>query len=540
MSPLTEARLTLRLRRVRLAALPLAFASSALTAQSASWRTGSGAEGIALKSETPPTLLIRADSAARAGRYDDAITLLRRYRAQAPDSVQGLVALARTFAWARRFPESVEAYDAAVRLLPNDYELRMAQATTLGWAGRYDESAAVFRSTASGPAAAVRAGERGLASVAGWRGDHADALRRWEQLVASDTSDAEAWTGLSQARRWTGNARGAERAARAALSLAPADAEAKNASDAARAAIGPTVEPQALRVQDSDGNRSQFISASARMAAPWTGSMTLIASQRTAEFLAARGTARTVRSVMNWSPVDGGRLNLRAEGGVSQLEGRRSLLDSAVLRTAPIAALGAVARVSRRVTVSATASRRPFDEIALLIVNGISMSSFDAATEMQLPATVRFTADAGVTRFEHGAPNTRRSGSALLTIAPRKWMMFGAVMKAQANTGTPRDGYFAPRQYRLAEGMVRVARERDRGVISSLEAGVGSQRIAFTNVTRVTQMTQRVTASVTWRPSARFEISTMSSAGRMASPFTQAPGKYEYFTLGLQARVPLR
>ena len=386
--------------------------SSSLPAQSALRRTGSASTAIPTTSELPATLLMRADSAARAGRYDDAITLLRRYRALAPDSVRGLVALARTLAWAQRFAESVDAYDVAVRLRPDDYELRIAYATTLGWAGRYDESASVFRSTANGPAAAVRAGERGMASVSGWRGDHAEALRQWEQLVARDPSDADAWTGMSHALRWTGNARGAARAAKTARSLAPTDAEAARAFRAARAAVGPTGEPQALQIHDSDGNRSQFISAAARIAAPWPGAISLVASQRTAEYLAVRGTARTMRSVGSWSLNGNARVVLRAEGGVTQLDGRRSPLDSAAVRTAPIVAVGASARLSPRMTVSATASHRPFDEIALLIVNGITTTSIDAATDVQLPANLRVVADVAVTRFEHGAPNTRRHGSA--------------------------------------------------------------------------------------------------------------------------------
>ncbi len=529
-----------RASRVCLVPLLVALASPSLSAQSALRRDGPALTAMPTILEAPPSLLLRADSAARAGRYDDAIALLRRYRAQAPDSVQGLVALARTLAWAQRFRESVDVYEMAVRRLPNDWELRIAYATTLGWAGRYDTSASVFRSTANGPPAAARAGQRGIASVAGWRGDHADALARWERLVATDTSDAEAWTGLSHARRWTGDTRGAARAATTAVSLAPTDAEATRALDAAQAAVGPTVEPQVLSIHDSDGNRSQFVSATAQIAAPWHGTVSVVASQRTAAYLAARGTGRTVRSIARWSTGQGMPVMFRAEGGVTQLDGRRVPSDTAAVRILPIVALGATAKVSRHVTVSATASHRPFDEIALLMVNGITTSSLDAATTVQLPAHLRVVADASVTRFENGAANTRRSGSALVTLAPRPWVTIGAQLKAHRNTGTPQDGYFAPRDYQLTEGTVRLARERDTGVTGALEAGVGSQRIALAGVQPVTQATQRVTASVTWRPSSRVEISGMSSAGRMASPFTQTVGKYDYVTVGLQARLPLR
>jgi cytochrome c-type biogenesis protein CcmH/NrfG len=529
-----------RIPRVCLGALFVALASPSLTAQSALRRDGPALAATPTLSEALAALLVGADSAARAGRYDDAIVLLRRYRAQAPDSVQGLVALARTFAWAQRFRESVDVYEAAVRRLPNDHELRIAYATTLGWAGRYNESATVFRSTVNGPPAAVRAGERGLASVAGWRGNHSEALARWERLVASDSSDADAWTGLSHARRWMGNTRGAERAARTAVTLAPTDAEATRALDAARAAVGPTVEPQVLSIHDSDGNRSQFMSATAQIAAPWRGAVSVVASQRTAEYLAARGTGRTMRSVARWSTGGGVPVMFRAEGGVTQLNGRRSPLDTAAARTLAIVAVGATANVSQRITVSATAAHRPFDEIALLMVNGIAASSLDAATTVQLPASLRVSADASVTRFENGTANIRHAGSALAAFTPRPWVTFGAMRKMQRNSGMPQDGYFAPQEYQLTEGSVRLTRAREAGVMGALEIGVGSQRIALASVPPVTQATQRVTASVTWRPSYGFEISTTSSAGRMASPFTQTVGKYDYVSVGLQARLVMR
>jgi len=489
----------------------------------------------------PNDLLVHADSLARTRRYNEAITLLHQYRTLAPDSVQGVVALARTYAMAGRLAECVTAYALATQMRPADFELRIAHATALAWAGNYDEAVRAFAHTVGGPAAVERAGQRGLASVAGWRGDHAEALRRWEQLVGSDARDLEAWIGLSNTRRWSGDARGALVAAQRATALQPLNTDAQRALHVARDVLTPSSDPQILQIHDSDGNRSQVMTLSARVVTPWPGAVTVYASHRDAEFLAARSTAQTLRGVMTSSVGAGGRVALRAEVGATRLEGSRSSAEAAATRIEPIVALGGALRVSPRLTIGATASRRPFDEVALLIVNGITTNAVEANAEFRLRGASTLQADAGVTRFEGGAPNTRQHGTIKVAVAARRWLSVGGTLAHQRNSGTPRDGYFAPARYDLAEGFARLGHERETGVMAALEAGLGGQRIAFTPSSSVlTQATQRLTASLTWRPTPRLSVSALGDAGRMASPFTQAAGTYEYLTLGLRARIPLR
>jgi hypothetical protein len=269
--------------------------------------------------------------------------------------------------------------------------------------------------------------------------------------------------------------------------------------------------------------------------------VTVYASHRDAEFLAARSTAQTLRGVMTSSVGAGGRVALRAEVGATRLEGSRSSAEAAATRIEPIVALGGALRVSPRLTIGATASRRPFDEVALLIVNGITTNAVEANAEFRLRGASTLQADAGVTRFEGGAPNTRQHGTIKVAVAARRWLSVGGTLAHQRNSGTPRDGYFAPARYDLAEGFARLGHERETGVMAALEAGLGGQRIAFTPSSSVlTQATQRLTASLTWRPTPRLSVSALGDAGRMASPFTQAAGTYEYLTLGLRARIPLR
>lgn len=531
---------SLRIRAVLGAlAAASAFHGGPIVAQSIVRQSDSRAPLVATTVE-PRDLLRRADSVARLGRYDDALVLIRQYRTLAPDSVQGVVAMARTLGLASRFSESVDAYATAAALRPNDYEIRLAHATALGWAKRYDEAARVFGTFDGAPPAAARAGARGLATVAGWRGDRADALRRWEQLVATDARDAEAWIGLSNTRRWSGDARGALRAAATAIALDASSSDAHVAERAARAMVGPSTEPQALQVHDSDGNRSRFASVAARVATPWPGSMMMSASHRDAEYLASLGTSQNVRIVATWAAGTGGQLAVRAEAGVTRLDGRRSPTDTSASRALPTMALGASMRVSPKLTVGATASRRPFDEVALLIVNGISTTSLDANVEYHLPADVALLAEVSVMQFSGGEANARRQGTLTITHAPRGWLRVAGLLKQQSNTGTPRDGYFAPKQYQLIEGVARLERDRATGVMGAIEAGLGAQQITFASTPVMRQATRRVSAMLTWRPTPSTEITALSDAGRMASPFTLVTGTYDYVTVGLRVRVPLR
>lgn len=522
-------------------------------------------------SETPSELYDRAVALGRAERYDESIALLRRYRDLAPDSARGLLALGRTLAWARRFSESVAAYDSAARLdstsmeaangaaqslawsgqhraalarydvllrrAPNDMTTRVAFATALGWSGQLDSAEAEFTRIARHEAAA-RAGERGLAQVATWRGNIASASARWRQLTNADATDAESWTGLSHARRWLGDARGAARAARSALSLDSRNREARGALAWANAEVGLTGEPTALSVYDSDGNHSRFYSASAGAAAPWRGRLLTVVSQRDAEFRSIRANSRTVRGVVSWSPGPDGRVSLRAEAGGTQLEKRRPASDFAAASGRLLGSLGATWRAPRA-SVGLSVAVRPFDEIAALIINGISTSSVEGVAEVHLPWQSTVNAESDWTRYLGGSTNTRRAGRLTWRTRASSWLTVGASMRMQMHSGIPLDGYFAPRRYHLAEATMHLGRQRELGTSAALELGVGSQYIRLASGAHATQPSRRISATVNWKPVPRFEVGASLDAGRMASTFTQTFGRYEYVAAGLRARVPL-
>jgi len=517
--------------------------------------------------------LSHAQLLARGGQYGAAITILKQSLLDGAPAVPALIALGQTLSWAGRYGASVVAFDsaavldranvdalsgaahalaragnhdaalrryaAALQRAPDNIDLRAGYATVLGWAGKYEESAAIFTALARDTGSPSRLGARGLASVAAWRGELGQATERWVALTQSDPRDAESWNGLSQTLRWAGDSRGAAMAAQQARSIAPCDRDASDALALARADMEMATEPAGLSVWDSDGNRSRFFSLSARMSAAWRGSATVIASQRDADFLASRGTSRTLRSVMLWQPVPGGKLKVRGEGGASLLDGRRSPSDAQPLRLRPLAALG-VAWHGSNATIGLAAAHRPFDETALLIVNGITTTAVDATAEFRPTRHSTLSVDGGLTRYDGGSPNTRRALASSLRANVTSWLVFGVAARGHANSGRPRDGYFAPRRYGLAEALVSLGRRKDSGFSTTLEGALGTQRIDASADSRATQSTQRLAALLMWKPSPRVELVATVDAGRMASPFTQSIGRYEYLSTGVRLRMPFR
>ncbi len=549
----------------------VAFTTTA-AAQSAV-QCAAGATGAASAETADGDRLSHAQLLARGGQYDAAITILKQSLLDGAPAVPSLIALGQTLSWAGRYGASVMAFDsaavldrdnidalsgaahalaragnhdaalrryaAALQRAPDNIDLRAGYATVLGWAGKYEESAAIFTALARDTGSPSRLGARGLASVAAWRGELGQATERWVALTQSDPRDAESWNGLSQALRWAGDSRGAAMAAQQARSINPCDRDASDALALARADMEMATEPAGLSVWDSDGNRSRFFSLSARMSAAWRGSATVIASQRDADFLASRGTSRTLRSVMLWRPVPGGKLKVRGEGGASLLDGRRSPSDTKPLRLRPLAALG-MAWHGTKATIGLAAAHRPFDETALLIVNGLTTTAVDAAAEVRPTRHSTLSVDGGLTRYDGGTPNIRRALASSLRANVTSWLVFGVAARGHANSGTPRDGYFAPRRYGLAEGLVSLGRRKDSGFSTTLEGALGTQRIDASADNRTTQSTQRLAALLMWKPSPRVELVAAVDAGRMASPFTQSIGRYEYLSTGLRLRMPFR
>ncbi len=179
-----------------------------------------------------------ARARADAGRYDDALTVIRRGLARHPDDIDLRWLEAGVTGWAGRHAEAVRLYEALaaqhpelvrelrtdlaterlwagdpqgalrdldVRLAeePTDHDARVMRALALSHADRLTESLAAYDSLlAESPDDAALKVQR--ARVLNWMGRNREAIRAYRDELARDPDNRDARLGLAQVENWSG------------------------------------------------------------------------------------------------------------------------------------------------------------------------------------------------------------------------------------------------------------------------------------------------------------------------------------------------
>lgn len=161
-----------------------------------------------------PVLIRQIEAHQSAGRWEEAISLLRR------------------------------ALDRA----PNDLELRIMLAETLSWGGRFEEAEALFSELVeSGPSRRVRIG---LARTLQWKGEYGAAVEQYRLLLAGDPGDIDALEGLATTEYWSGDYRSAERHFEAVIAADPSRDQARDDLAAIRTGARTVVTTRAFSRSD--------------------------------------------------------------------------------------------------------------------------------------------------------------------------------------------------------------------------------------------------------------------------------------------------
>jgi tetratricopeptide (TPR) repeat protein len=474
-------------------------------------------------------------------RFDESVSLFRRYRRLEPGDRLGALGLARTLAWQSRFGASLLVLDTLLLASPNDKDARLLQATVFAWDGRLGEAEARFRALAASGSAPEA--EAGLARVSAWRGDLARSAAQWRAILAQRPADVDALVGLAQVERWMGRPASARTALDAALRLDPDNGDAQQLSAWVRADLASGGGPQYLLTDDSDGNRVQTVGLAASRAAPiWTGTWSGAVHWRTAELPTTSGVRRAsslaARSVATWTP-NGGRTTLRAELGFARLTD--AVPGASVSRFAPIVSLRAARQLSTDVTVGLTASSLPFDETAPLIARGIRTHAIEADGAWTLPARWSLLGSLELARVSGDTGNSRLAGTAALRWTPRRGTWAGVGVRHLAYDQFVRLGYFAPQQFTSAELQAHFELPKDLGWNVFADAGLGEQRIQLRSDPADSRGTQRASLGVLWRPAPGQEVSAGLMIANVASPFAQdAAARYRAGSFQLRARLLVR
>ena len=435
--------------------------------------------------------------------YDSILGRDRTYREAALGAAQAL-------AWAGRFAAALVRYDQWLAGQPKDVEAELARARTLAWAGKLGPAEAAYQAIAA--RGERLEAEKGVAVVAAWRGDLGRSERLWRRITTRIPQDAEAWVGLAQVLRWSGRPRLARQALDRALAANPANSDAAEQRRWVRAELAPAIEPSVMGSWDSDQNRSLLIGTAAR---GWVGPVqaTAFASERWAELALATGTSTSGRVSLRL-PVgsefalvgDVGAIRMRAESG--------ALIKTQQLFTGSVAATG---RLASWLSVGGNARRSGFDETALMMLSGVEVTSFGADAEIRVNGRVGLAGGGDIARLEGGSvPNRRRVGFASVRWRPSRTWAVTASGRALGYDESPRDGYFAPSRFRLGELGIRWSRGRDLGWNVAVDAGLGAQYVAFSSASS-TKGTQRIAASLGYRPAPGFEVAADYSFSNVAA-----------------------
>jgi tetratricopeptide (TPR) repeat protein len=129
-----------------------------------------------------------ADSAWAAGNHELAERLFTQRLAADSNDVIALRRVATLRAWRNRYDESIALLDRAVRLAPNDTEIRLERARVLAWARRYEPAiATVDTLLARDPA--NRAALEARAQFTSWSGRYAESLADYGRLIDISPTD---------------------------------------------------------------------------------------------------------------------------------------------------------------------------------------------------------------------------------------------------------------------------------------------------------------------------------------------------------------
>lgn len=135
--------------------------------------------------------LKKADSLAKNGGLDEAVSILKALATEYPSDFEVRMSLARALSWAGDYEGSVAEYNKALELSPGNPEALSGLGRVLSWAGEYERSVEAYRKSIDAAPKDVDA-RKGLARTLWWKGDLDAALKEVREVLSFAPKDAEA------------------------------------------------------------------------------------------------------------------------------------------------------------------------------------------------------------------------------------------------------------------------------------------------------------------------------------------------------------
>lgn len=167
----------------------------------------------------------RARVLAWKGDTREAVASLDRLLARDPAYLPALQARAQFASWGGRYDAALADYNRILQISPGEPSVAYEQARVLSWASRFNQAAAVYDSLlVRNPN--DRDALLGLGQVLSWAGRLDSAAVVYRRVLAADPANLDARRGLARTAAWSGRLAQAEEEWRNVLAVRPNDAAA--------------------------------------------------------------------------------------------------------------------------------------------------------------------------------------------------------------------------------------------------------------------------------------------------------------------------
>ncbi len=436
-----------------------------------------------------------------ADRFAPATAALRLYVKVEQDN-DGRVALARTYAWAARYDQSLAQYDTILEALPDRRDAVIGRATALAWAGRLTEAES--------------------------------ALTPW---ITAHPTDADALITLGQFRRWRGAAWAADEAYQKALMVAPPNSatasQVTRLRDDLRVELRPNVMSRVVSALDSEQNGLSDLEVQGSILAQREIRFTAVARLREATDAANRSvTVPGVHGIAQWTHP-GTQVSLRAEAGMVSFPA--GVGDAALQGRGALRASG---RVGSRLRLSAGVGREPFDDVVSMARRALMFSSgdMDAAYTVHPKVSLGLTASVGNVGGA-GVADQRIVGLGAVRWTPHTGATI-ALQHREASWDRPAFGvFFAPQRWTTTEVNASWERQAEVGFQLGGDLALGSQGIRFEGSSTLSRSTApRAAIRSGWRMAPGREILAGLLYANVAGAGAVTASDYRYGAFTLTGR----
>ncbi len=160
------------------------------------------------------------------GKFDESINYYEKAMELDPQDHQNSIKLAEVYSWNKNFDSSIKLYADLLDQDPGNTELQLKLAKVLSWAKRYRESITEYEKILW-KKPEHREAKLGLAQVLSWKGDFERSIEQYRELVESYANDIEVLIGLARVLSWNGRLKESEEIYRKALRVQPGNLDAQ-------------------------------------------------------------------------------------------------------------------------------------------------------------------------------------------------------------------------------------------------------------------------------------------------------------------------